>query len=82
MNEDLKKIKRSIKIRKWLLYFCIAFAFGIMFLDLSITRNFFKHNDTLMLISILSLGFSVYLDSTIKRLNSEKKRLENGQNRN
>ncbi len=77
MNINQKKLERSIKIRKWLLYFCIGFAFGIMFLDLSITRNFFKHNDILMLISILSLGMAIYIDSTIKRLRAEKKRLEN-----
>ena len=77
MNSNLKKIEKAIKIRKWLLYFCIGFGFGIMFLDLSITKNFFKHNDVLMLISILSLGMAIYLDSTIKNLKAEKKRLEN-----
>ncbi len=77
MNKNLKKINRSIKIRKWLMYFLIGLGFGIMFLDLSITRNFFKHNDTLMLISIMSLGCAIYIDSSIRRLNEEKKRLEN-----
>ena len=76
MNENIRKIERSIKIRKWILSIAIGIGFGLMGLDLLITGNFFKHNDNLMLISILSLGFAIYIDSTVKRLKSEKKRLE------
>ncbi len=77
MENKIRKIKKSIKIRKWILSFCIGIGFGIMGLDLMITRNFFKHNDTLMLISILALGMAIYLDSTIKRLREDLKEMEN-----
>ncbi len=77
MNDKIRKINKAIKIRKWILSISIGIGFGLMGLDLMITRNFFKHNDTLMLISILSLGFAIYIDSTVRRLKSEKKRLEN-----
>ncbi len=77
MNVNLKKLERSIKIRKWILYFSIGFAFGLMFLDLSITKSFFKHDETLMLISILFLGLAIYIDSSIRQLRSEIKRRKN-----
>ncbi len=77
MNEDIKKIDRAIKIRKWILSISVGIGFGLMGIDLLITGNFFKHNDNLMLISILALGFAIFIDSSVKRLKSEKKRLEN-----
>ena len=77
MNEKIKKIDRAIKIRKWILSISIAIGFGLMGLDLFITKNFFKHNEILMLISILAMGFAIFVDSTIKRLKADKKRLEN-----
>ena len=82
MDKKLKKLNRSIKIRSILLSICIGIGFGLMGLDYYITRDFFRHNDTTMLISIMSLGAAIYIDSTIRRLKSERKKLENESSRN
>ena len=71
------KIKKSIKTRTIILYTCIGIAFVSMFVDISMTRNIFRHIGELMLISLFAFGYAIYNDSVIKRLRRELKNLEN-----
>lgn len=75
--KKIKKLKKSIKIRTIILYTCIGIAFVSMFVDISMTRNFFRHIGELMLISLFAFGYAIYNDSVIKRLRKQLKELEN-----
>ncbi len=75
-EEQLRKINKSIKVRSIILYTCIGIAFVSMFVDISMTRNIFRHIGELMLVSLFAFAYAIYNDYAIKRLNREKKALQ------
>jgi hypothetical protein len=77
-NKDIEKINKSIKTRTIILYTCIGIAFVSMFVDISMTRNIFRHIGELMLVSLFAFGYAIYNDYAIKRLKKEKKALKDG----
>ncbi|KAA0257076.1 hypothetical protein FHQ18_10940 [Deferribacter autotrophicus] len=68
---EKEKILRGIKIRKFIVNAAIVLAFFSMVLDLIITRNFFVHVGELMLVSLLSFGFAIFMTYQIKQLRSK-----------
>ncbi len=77
-KSEIIKINKSLKIRTIILYTCIGIAFVSMFVDISMTRNIFRHIGELMLVSLFAFGYAIYNDYAIKRLNKQKKEILNG----
>ncbi|WP_022849874.1 hypothetical protein [Limisalsivibrio acetivorans] len=70
---DTAKIEKSIKIRKILGNLAVGLALMCMLADILTTRNIFTHVGELMLISLLSFGFAIFMDYQVKRLKRQLK---------
>ena len=66
MNKE--KLEKGIKRRKLISNIAIGLALFCMLADILTTGNLFKHIGELMLISLLSFGFAIFLDYQIKRM--------------
>ena len=74
---QIKKINKSLRFRRRIVYCCIFVAFLSMAVDLMTTRNFFTHIGELMLLSLFAFAYAIYNDYIIKRLKNERAKLQN-----
>jgi hypothetical protein len=68
---EAKKIERAIKRRKYIGNFAVGLALMCMLADILTTRNLFTHIGELMLVSLLSFGFAIFMDYQVKRLKNQ-----------
>ncbi|ADD68021.1 hypothetical protein Dacet_1249 [Denitrovibrio acetiphilus DSM 12809] len=73
---DRIKIKKGIKIRKYLMNGFIAIALLCMLADILRTGNLFIHVGEFMITSLLSFGFAIFFDGQIKKMRRQLRECE------